>query len=212
VIVVLLGPPGAGKGTQAARLVQDGGYQHISTGDILRSEVSRGTELGKKAKTFMDSGALVPDDLILAMICGHLGDRPVLFDGFPRTVAQAEGLDAMLAESNRRVDRVIEMRAERRTLIERLTGRRTCPNCMAVFHLQNAPPAVEGQCDACGWKLIQRRDDHEDVVTARLETFERQTQPLADYYRQMGVLAPVNADDDVEKVTAAIRAVIESGA
>lgn len=216
-IVVLLGPPGVGKGTQAVRLADRIGAAHVSTGDLLRAARREGTPLGKKAQAYMDAGEYVPDELILDLVREHLGtlpaDAPVLFDGFPRTTAQAEGLDAALEAMGRRVDAVVVFEAPDQTLLERLSGRRSCARCGAVYNVYSNPPAREGVCDRCGGELVQRSDDEPETVKRRLEVYRKQTEPLVAFYD--GHAAPlhrVRADREVDAVFDDFLSVVEEAA
>lgn len=211
----MLGPPGAGKGTQAVRIAQRRGLAHLSSGDILRSEVKDGTELGRKARSYMESGGLVPDDLIIAMMVGRIEKAAgpgFLLDGFLRTLAQARQLDERLAALQRRIDRVIHLVVGDDELLNRLTGRWTCTKCSAVYHERNSPPARAGTCDACGGELKQRPDDRAEVVANRLRTYHEQTRPLVDYYHGRGVLVDVDGQAGMEEVTRAIESLCERGA
>lgn len=207
-MIVLLGPPGAGKGTQGEKMTSEYGYVRLSTGDMLREAVRNGTELGKIAKGYMDAGGLVPDDLIINLMkekIASLGDvTGIIFDGFPRTVAQAEALDK---EMN--IDIALNFDVPDEELIDRLTQRRTCPDCNAVYHLANNPPKTDGVCDKCGGKLYQRDDDTEATVRNRLDTYREKTFPLIGYYEGTGKLVTipsVGAIDDIFKaVTKAIQ-------
>lgn len=207
-MIVLLGPPGAGKGTQGEKMTSEYGYVRLSTGDMLREAVRNGTELGKIAKGYMDAGGLVPDDLIINLMkekIASLGDvTGIIFDGFPRTVAQAEALDK---EMN--IDIALNFDVPDEELIDRLTQRRTCPDCNAVYHLANNPPKTDGVCDKCGGKLYQRDDDTESTVRNRLDTYREKTFPLIGYYEGTGKLVTipsVGAIDDIFKaVTKAIQ-------
>ncbi|HWL91904.1 MAG TPA: adenylate kinase [Phycisphaerae bacterium] len=207
--VVLLGPPGAGKGTQAVRLSKTAGLLHLSSGDILRAERRAETELGRKAQEYMDSGALVPDDLILSMMVQHIGREEAkngfLLDGFPRTVAQAQGLDVRLAKENRKLDAVVCIEIDDATVSKRLTGRWSCPNCARVFHEEFSPPKAAGVCDACGQPLSRRNDDEPAVVAERLRHYHELTKPLVAYYRDEGILRPVSGRGSVDEVFEAIR-------
>ena len=209
-VVILLGPPGVGKGTQAVRLADSVGWEHVSTGDLLRAARRAGTELGQKAQAFMDAGELVPDSLILDLVRDHLkGIAPeagILFDGFPRTTAQAEGLGGVLEAEERRVDRVVVFEASDEELIRRLSGRRSCPDCGAVFNVHFSPPKEEGKCDRCGAALVHRADDKADTVKNRLKVYAAQTQPLIDWYRRSdAVLVSVSAEAAVDAVQAEFR-------
>jgi len=196
--VVLLGPPGAGKGTLAQRLASELGYLHLSTGDVLRDEVARGTELGRLAKEYMDKGELVPDEVILSMVKEHVGDRRgVLFDGFPRTLAQAEGL-AEIAP----VDVVVYLEIGRDEVVRRLSARRVCPKCGAVYNLVTQPPKEDERCDRCGEALVQRRDDTPEVISRRFEVYLRDSAPLVKYYEEKGILVRVDAARSPEEVLA----------
>lgn len=207
--LILLGPPGAGKGTQAVRIAEAFGIRHLSSGDILRAERKARTELGAKAQDYMDRGVLVPDDLILAMMMGQIAAPEsaggFLLDGFPRTVVQAEALDAGLARRRLRIDRVIEMVVSDEEVSRRLTGRWSCPKDGQVYHEAYNPPKRQGVCDQCGEALTRRRDDEPSVVVQRLQTYHAETKPLASYYRGRGVLREVQGTGPVDEVAAAIR-------
>ena len=183
---ILLGPPGAGKGTQAVRIVEKYGIPHISTGDIFRDNIKRQTELGKKAQEYMNKGELVPDDLVIEIATDRLlrddCKKGFLLDGFPRTVYQAEKLDEFMQAHDGKIDHVINLEVEDDLLIFRLTGRRVCKQCGASFHVVNIPPKVEGICDKCGGELVQRADDTEETVKNRIAVYKEQTMPLIDYY------------------------------
>jgi adenylate kinase len=213
---ILLGPPGAGKGTQAARIVDAYGVPHISTGDILRANVREGTELGTEAKRFMDAGDLVPDEVIIGMVAERLAWPDAaggfLFDGFPRTVPQAEALDELLSSRGVPLDVVLELVVDHDEVVRRLTGRRTCGTCGRIYQIETEPPAVEGVCDACGGRLQQRDDDGEDVVRNRLEVYREQTEPLVAFYDQRGQLRRVEAVGSVEDVTARATEILEQAA
>ncbi|HSW27879.1 MAG TPA: adenylate kinase [Longimicrobiales bacterium] len=204
-VVILLGPPGVGKGTQAVRLADSVGWEHVSTGDLLRAARRAGSELGKKAQAFMDAGELVPDSLILDLVRDHLKGIPpeagILLDGFPRTTAQAEGLDGVLAAVGRRVDRVVVFEASDEELIQRLSGRRSCPECGAVFNVHFTPPKSEGKCDRCGAALVHRADDKAETVKNRLKVYAAQTQPLIEWYGRSGAaVVSVGAEAPVDDV------------
>ncbi len=197
--LVLLGPPGSGKGTQGAKLAEALGVPRISTGDILRRNVASGTELGTKAKAFMEAGGLVPDDLVIAMTAERLKEpdarKGFVLDGFPRTIAQAEAL-AKLAP----LDAVVNLFLEPEELVKRSAGRRVCPNCESVYHLVSNPPRRAGICDKCGSALVTRPDDREEVVRTRIETYERQTAPLVQYYKERGLLREVYASGVIDEI------------
>lgn len=206
--LVILGPPGAGKGTQAVRLAQAFSLRHLSSGDLLRAERARGSELGKKAAEYMDAGKLVPDEIIIGAVLAQLsslGDKAgLLLDGFPRTVAQAESLDKALAEAGKRVDAVPALAVPDEMILDRITGRRTCPRCNAVYHVKTLPPAQEGICDADGTALVQRPDDTAEVVKQRLDAYHRQTAPLEAYYRKKGLLVEVDGSLEMDAVFRAL--------
>ncbi|MFQ5500689.1 MAG: adenylate kinase [Phycisphaerae bacterium] len=202
--LVLLGPPGAGKGTQAARIARADGLAHLSSGDILRAERKEKTDLGIRAQVFMDRGALVPDDLILSMMADHIGretaSRGFLLDGFPRTMAQAEGLDTRLVEMGLKIDAVISIEVGDESVVRRLTGRKSCSKCGRIYHDTFSPPKESGLCDDCGEALMRRRDDEPDVVRQRLTTYHEQTKPLVAYYRDQGVLRPISGEGTADEV------------
>ncbi len=190
--LVLLGAPGSGKGTQAERIVARHAVPHISTGDILREAVANGTELGATAKRYMDAGELVPDEVIIDIMRARLGEPDALggflLDGFPRTIEQAEALDAMLADAGRALSHVILLEVPEEELVQRLSGRRMCRRCGANFNVVFSPPRREGVCDSCGGELYQRSDDNEETVRNRLEVYRRQTEPLIGYYERLGLI------------------------
>ncbi len=209
-VVVLLGPPGVGKGTQAVRLVDELGAAHVSTGDLLRAARREGTELGQLAQGYMDRGELVPDQLILDLVRDHLAGlgegTDVLFDGFPRTTDQATGLDEVLSTSGRQVDAVVLFEAPNETLVKRLSGRRSCPDCGAVYNVYFGPPAQEGVCDRCGGTLVHRADDNAETVERRLQVYLDQTAPLIDFYdAHTAAMTRIAADRDVEAIYADFR-------
>lgn len=205
---VLLGPPGAGKGTQAVRLVEKYEIPHISTGDIFRKNIKEGTELGKKAQEYMNAGALVPDELVVDLVKDRLQQddckNGFLLDGFPRTIFQAEKLDEFLSESNLKMDIVINLKVEKEALIKRLTGRRVCKDCGASYHIVNLPPKKEGVCDICGGDLIQRKDDNIETVENRINVYEEQTAPLIGYYKEAGSLVDFDGEASLDEVFDAI--------
>jgi adenylate kinase len=207
--VAFLGPPGAGKGTQARKLAQAWRVPQIATGDILREAVAAGTPLGHEAKRYMDQGALVPDDVIVAVVKERLARpdarRGFVLDGFPRTIGQAEALTQILKELGQELDAVVYFDVPEAELLRRLTGRRVCRQCGSTFHMVSAPPAKPGVCDRCGGPLYQREDDSEATVANRLRVYDRQTAPLLDYYRDRGLLRSVRGDGTMAAVGAAIR-------
>lgn len=209
-VVILLGPPGVGKGTQAVRLSDGVGWEHLSTGDLLRAALRDGTELGLRAKSYMEAGDLVPDDLIMDLVRERLNglapEAGILFDGFPRTTAQADGLTAVLSESRRRVGRVVVFEAPAETLIKRLSGRRSCPQCGAVYNVYFNPPSKEDVCDRCGGTLVQRKDDNPETVRRRLEVYEAETAPLIEYYEKHDArVERIPSDAPVDQVQARFR-------
>ncbi len=204
--IVLLGAPGAGKGTQCKHIVVRYGLLHLSSGDILRQERAAGTELGKKAQSYMDSGALVPDEIIVEMMAGAIKKAPeagFILDGFPRTVNQADELDKSLASTNKKIDAVLNLKIDDRIVAERMTGRRSCPQCGAVYHIENLKPKVEEICDNDGARLVQRPDDSPEVVANRLKTYHQQTEPVVDYYRNSNNSAvyDIDANKDADEVS-----------
>ncbi len=205
--LVLLGAPGAGKGTQCKGIVNQYHLLHLSSGDILRRERAAGTELGKKAQQYMDSGGLVPDDIIIEMMAEAIKKAPpagFILDGFPRTVNQAAALDRALDGEGRKIDAVLNLKIDDKVVAGRMTGRRSCPQCGAVYHVENLKPKRKGLCDRDGTKLVQRSDDSLEVVAHRLETYHRQTEPLVEYYKNNGVVYDFDADRDPEDVTTSI--------
>ena len=206
--IILLGAPGAGKGTQAVRIVERWGIPHISTGDILRANVREGTPLGTEAKRFMDAGDLVPDEVIIGMVGERIAEPDTaagfLFDGFPRTVPQAKALEQLVNERDTPIDVVLRLVVDHDDVVARLTGRRTCSQCGRIFHLVTDPPTAEGRCDDCEGEIVQRDDDREEVVLNRLEVHRTQTAPLEDFYFERGVLRDVRAVGTVDEVTGRI--------
>lgn len=202
--IVLLGPPGAGKGTQAANIVSQFQIPHISTGDILRKNLKEKTPLGLKAKEYMDQGLLVPDDLVVEIIQDRLAQddciKGFMLDGFPRTVTQATSLDAVLKDMNISLDTVLNIDVNHELLVDRITGRRICKECGATYHVHFNPPKEEGKCDVCGGKLYQRDDDKAETVKKRLEVYTDETQPLIDYYEAKGILNTIDGQQDINKV------------
>lgn len=206
--LILLGPPGAGKGTQAAKIIEKYNIPHISTGDIFRENIKNGTELGKKAQEYMNAGQLVPDELVVEIATDRLTKDDCkdgfLLDGFPRTVFQAEALDKFLAERGSRIDNVLDIDVNREELMIRLTGRRVCSKCGASFHIVNIPPKQESICDVCGAELIQRKDDNEETAANRIEVYNKETKPLIDYYEKAGNISHIDGTTGLENVFNAI--------
>ncbi|WP_077368824.1 adenylate kinase [Anaerosalibacter sp. Marseille-P3206] len=202
--LVLLGPPGAGKGTQAAQITKRYNIPHISTGDIFRDNIKRGTDLGKKAKEYMDSGLLVPDDIVVSIVKDRLTKDDCkdgfLLDGFPRTVNQAHALDEALGEMSLKLDNVINIDVAKEALISRAIGRRICKGCGATYHIEFNPPKQNGKCDVCGEELYQRDDDTEETVARRIEVYMEQTKPLIDYYSKKGIIINVDGKQSIEGV------------
>jgi adenylate kinase len=202
--LVLLGPPGAGKGTQASAIVKKYNIPHISTGDIFRANIKEGTDLGKKAKEYMDKGLLVPDELVVSLVEDRLNkadcDNGFLLDGFPRTVYQAEALDSVLTSKGIKLDRVVNIEADSKVLIERAIGRRICKECGATYHIKFHPPKVEGKCDNDGTSLFQRDDDVEETVATRIKVYLEQTKPLIDYYNQKGLILNIDGTKPIDEI------------
>ncbi|RUS44287.1 adenylate kinase [Cohnella sp. AR92] len=206
--ILFMGPPGAGKGTQAERIVEEFGVPHISTGDAFRLAMKEGTPIGLEAKKFIDQGLLVPDEVTNGIVRDRLtldDCKPgFLLDGFPRTLAQAEALDQMLADMGRKIDHVVNLNVDRGLLLARLTGRRICKSCGSTYHVLNNPPKQEGICDKCGGELYQRSDDTEEKVGTRLDEYTSKTAPLLEYYGNKGLLREVDGEKDIDAVTAEI--------
>ena len=211
--IILLGPPGAGKGTQAKMLIDKYKIPQISTGDILRASVKEGTPLGKEAKSFMDKGQLVPDSVVIGIVEERIQQpdcqRGYMLDGFPRTVPQAEALDEMLKKRKSKIDHVVSIEVGRDELVKRLTGRRTCRECGAGFHVHFDPPKKAGKCDKCGGELYQRDDDREETIRKRLDVYDAQTAPLIDYYRKAGILKSVSGTGDINAIFKEVCAILE---
>lgn len=202
--LILLGPPGAGKGTQASGIIEKYQIPHISTGDIFRKNIKEGTELGQKAKDYMDQGLLVPDELVVAIVEDRLKEDDCkdgfLLDGFPRTEKQAEALDGSLSQMGVAMDKVINVSVDKNVLVERAVGRRICKDCGATYHIQFNPTSKDGVCDKCGGPLYQRADDNEETVTKRIEVYLNETQPLIDYYKARNILVTIDGQQDIHKV------------
>ena len=213
--ILLLGPPGAGKGTQAKRLEERYGMVQLSTGDMLRAERAAGTPLGKQAQAIMDAGKLVSDDIMIAMIKGRISQlgKGFILDGFPRTVPQAEALDKMLAENNIRLDAVIELTVDEAVLIDRIADRFSCKNCGASYHDRHNRPKQDGVCDVCGSRdFIRRPDDNAETVKARLDAYRQQTAPILPYYRAKGLLRSVDGMAPIDAVTQQIETILKKAA
>ena len=212
--IIMLGAPGAGKGTQAKMIAEKYTIPHISTGDIFRANIKEGTELGQQAKEYMDKGLLVPDELVVNLVVDRLtwedAKNGYVLDGFPRTIPQAEALTKALAEKGEKVDFAIDIDVPDQNIIDRMGGRRACVNCGATYHIVNIPPKVEGICDKCGAKLILRDDDQPETVKKRLDVYHEQTQPLIDYYTAEGVLKEVDGTVDMMDVFESITKLLEA--
>lgn len=212
--IILMGPPGAGKGTQAEKLVKLYQIPHISTGDMFRKAQKDGTELGLKAKEYMEQGQLVPDEVTVGIVRERLAEADCkdgfLLDGFPRTVQQADALDGILKDLGMALDRVINIEVDKAFLVDRLTGRRVCRICGATFHVVNKAPKVEGVCDKCGGELYQRNDDKIETVSNRLDVYAAQTAPLIEYYQSKGVMSSIDGSKSMEDVLADIRSALGS--
>lgn len=210
--IVLLGAPGSGKGTQAKKLVADYGYPQISTGDLLRDAVARGTEHGLLAKAAMDAGKLVSDDIVLGILKDRVAQPDAaegfILDGFPRNLAQAEALEGVLAELGQPLDAAVLMDLDLAVLMQRLTGRRSCTGCGRVYNVHFLPPPADGRCGSCGGELVQRSDDKEETIGRRLDVYRAETEPLVDYYRRLGKLKTVDADGAFDEVYARLVAAL----
>lgn len=210
--ILFMGPPGAGKGTQAEVIVNEFGIPHISTGDAFRLAIKQGTPIGKKAKEYMDQGLLVPDDVTIGIVEERLQqsdcEKGFLLDGFPRTLSQAEALDEILSRLNAKLDHVINLKVDRDKLMARLTGRRICKNCGATYHVIFNPPKQEGVCDKCGGELYQRSDDNEESVGTRLDEYINKTAPLLTFYENKGLLRQIDGDQEIGTVSDEIVSVL----
>lgn len=209
--LILFGAPGAGKGTQSELLIKRQGMTQISTGDLFRAAIKGQTDLGKKAQEFMDKGQLVPDSIVIGMVEEVLrkGLQNFILDGFPRTVAQAQALDELLVKMNLSIGKAIFLEVPMRILMDRLTGRRVCKNCGAVYHIVSKPSKVEGKCDLCGGEVIQRNDDKAEVIETRLKTYEEFTSPLKEFYKKSGKYTEVDGNRDTEEVYKEIEKIIK---
>lgn len=211
--IIMLGAPGAGKGTQAKRIAEKFGIPHISTGDIFRANIKNGTELGNKAKVYMDQGLLVPDELVVDLVVDRVKqadcEKGYILDGFPRTIPQAEALDAALAAIGEKVDYAVNVEVPDSDIVERMSGRRACLNCGATYHIVNIPTKVEGICDTCGSEIVLREDDKPETVLKRLEVYHNQTQPLIEYYSKQGILKEVDGRKNMSDTFADILEILK---
>ncbi len=211
--MILLGPPGSGKGTQAKMMVREYGIPQISTGDMLREAVNGGSQMGTKAKGYMESGSLVPDDVVVGIVGERIArtdcKEGFILDGFPRTTAQAEALQTMLSKLGLHIDHCISIEVEDEELVKRLTGRRTCRNCGEPYHVIFNPPKNDNLCDRCGVELYQRGDDKEETIRNRLNTYKKQTEPLIDYYFKKGLLRPINGLGRPEEIFNLIKGAVQ---
>ena len=211
--LIFLGPPGAGKGTQSDFIVEKFGIPHISTGDMFRAAIKEGTEAGKLAQSYIDKGALCPDDVTIRIVKERLSEddckKGFLLDGFPRTIAQAEALKNILSELNIPLQAVLNLELADEKIIDRIVGRRICKECGQSYHIHNNPSRIEGKCDKCGGELYIRKDDNEIAIKTRLEAYEKQTFPLIDFYKKEGILVNIDADRDINKVSQDIYEVLK---
>lgn len=210
--IIMLGAPGAGKGTQAKQIADKYSIPHISTGDIFRANIKQGTELGKKAKTYMDEGALVPDELVVELVIDRIKQddctKGFVLDGFPRTIPQAQALDAALEKLGEHMDFAIDVDVPDENIVNRMSGRRACLNCGATYHVVTIPTKVEGVCDRCGSPVVLREDDKPETVQHRLKVYHEQTQPLIDYYKKQNILKSVDGTQSMDLVFAGITAIL----
>ena len=210
--IIMLGAPGAGKGSQASRLATEYQLPHIATGDIFRANLKEETELGKRAKSFMDKGELVPDDITIAMLLERIHKEDCkngyILDGFPRTIPQAEALKEALAKKDEKIDLALDVEASDELIIKRMAGRRTCPACGAIYHIVTLPPKTDGICDRCGADLIQRKDDNEETVKNRLKIYHEVTKPLISYYKKEGILEEIDGAEELDKVFEKVKRII----
>jgi adenylate kinase len=215
VYIIFLGAPGAGKGTQAANVARQLGLVHIASGDLFRQALEQGTELGIKAKSYMEKGGLVPDQITISMVLDRISapdcEQGAILDGFPRNLKQAEALDKALAQQGKAIDKVIYINVSEKELIKRLSGRWICRQCQAPYHITNSPPKVWGKCDRCGGELYQRPDDTAESVRKRLEVYLAQTAPLIDYYTQLGKLLEIDGGGSVDEVAKRITLTLKGG-
>ena len=211
--LLIIGAPGTGKGTMSELLIEKYGVIHISTGDMLRESVAAGTEVGLKAQSYMTAGLLVPDEVIHGVIVERLAkpdiDQGFLMDGYPRTLAQAADLDGILKELGKKIDCVINLELDEEVLVGRITGRRTCPQCKAIYHVVNKPPRVEGICDVCGSELVTRKDDTAESLKTRLNAYHESTRPVIEYYEKQGLVRTIDVNHAPEEVFASIRKAVE---
>ena len=206
--IILLGAPGSGKGTQAKKMTTSFGIPQISTGDMLREAVKNGTEMGRKAKVYMDQGGLVPDEVVIGIVRDRLRekdcDKGFILDGFPRTIPQAQALDRAIKELGKEITSVLSLEVDEEEIMERLSGRRTCAGCGAMYHVRFNPPKAEGRCDKCAGTLLQRDDDKEETIRTRLVNYKKSTEPLIDYYRKTGKVHAVKASGEIDAIFANI--------
>jgi adenylate kinase len=210
--IILLGAPGSGKGTQAKKMTTSFAIPQISTGDMLREAVKNGTEMGRRAKAFMDQGGLVPDDVVIGIVRDRLREKDCekgfILDGFPRTIPQAQALDRTVKELGKEITSVLSLEVDEAEIMERLSGRRTCSGCGAMYHVRFNPPKAEGRCDKCAGTLLQRDDDKEDTIRTRLVNYKKSTEPLIEYYRKTGKVHAVKASGDIDAIFADISRIL----